>query len=85
MAISDGKYDKARDILIGAGSNTARASHRKHTQGGSPDDHGRQLLVEARDEFRRGDPGLDSLHSGMSQRHYAAIHSAADEMGIDRW
>ena len=86
MAISDHDYNKARDILIDAGSETAGKSHPKHTDGaGSPDDHGKDLLREARDEFREADEGKEDLKSGMTQEHYDAIHAAADEMGIDEW
>lgn len=84
--ISDNNYNTARAILIAAGSNSAAASHPKHTQGaGSPDGHGIALLQEARDEFRAADVGQPGLVSGMTQAHYGAIHNAADQMGIVQW
>ncbi|WP_220377952.1 hypothetical protein [Streptomyces inhibens] len=45
------------------------------------------LLREARDEFRQSDLGLpdEQKKSGMSEPHYAAVHKAADEMGINHW
>lgn len=86
MAISDRDYNQARAILINAGSNTANASHPKHTGGaGSPDNHGQSLLREARDEFRNSDRGQPALRSEMTQAHYDAIHAAAAEMGIQNW
>ena len=86
MAISDLDYNRARSILVDAGSATAAASHTKHTQGrGSPVGHGQQLLREARDEFRRSDRGYEDLRSSMTADHYAAVHSAARRMGITAW
>jgi hypothetical protein len=87
MAISDANYNRARGILVAAGSRTAAASHEKHTQGtGSPDGHGQQLLREARDEFRRVDANTaPDLNSGMTLAHYNAVHSAAATMGISNW
>ena len=86
MAISDNNYNRARAILVAAGSNTAVTSHEKHTQGaGSPDGHGQALLREARDEFRGTDAKQPNLHSGMTQAHYTAIHSAAQQMNIQDW
>ena len=85
-AISDNNYNKARTILVAAGSITAQKSHEKHTQGaGSPDGHGQTLLGEARDEFRETDAGQPNLHSGMTQAHYTAIHNAAQQMSIQDW
>lgn len=85
MSISDDQYNRARAILIEAGSRTASSSHAKHTQGrGSPVGHGQQLLREARDEFREADRQSGS-HSGMTEAHYKAIHRAAQEMGISNW
>jgi hypothetical protein len=86
MSISDNDYNTARDILAKAGSNTAAASHVKHTQGqGSPEHHGKQLLREARDEFRGKDHGQPNLQSGMTAAHYQAINRAAKQMGITNW
>ncbi|MBN3217580.1 hypothetical protein CUU54_03920 [Pectobacterium polaris] len=86
MAISDNDYNRARAILIAAGSNSARASHEKHTQGaGSPDSHGQSLLRGSRDEFRAADRGQPNLQSEMTQAHYNAIHAAAQQMGIQNW
>ncbi len=84
MAISDYSYNKARKILIEAGSYTAKASHPAHTQGnGSPDGHGRSLLQEARNEFRVSDSGESNLKSGVTLDHYNAIHKAATQLNID--
>lgn len=84
--INDGDYNAARNTLIAAGSNSAKASHPKHTQGrGSPDGHGIALLREARDEFRAADAGQAHLVAGMTQAHYDAIHAAAERMGITMW
>ncbi len=84
--ISDYQYNRARNILVQVGSHTAGVSHPKHTQGtGSPESHGRQLLREARDEFRQLDANLPDLRSGMTQAHYNAIHQAANTMTISQW
>ena len=86
MAISDNNYNSARAILINAGSQTANASHPKHTQGaGSPEGHGQDLLREARDEFRGVDAQKPNLVSGMIQEHHTAIHNAAKKMSISNW
>jgi len=79
MAISDHDYNTARNMLIVAGSDTAEKSHPKHTGGaGSPNSHGRQLLVEARDEFNMMNPVART--NGR-----AAVVAAANQMGIDHW
>jgi hypothetical protein len=86
MTISDSDYNAARSLLVTAGSDTARNSHVKHgTKGGSPMDHGKKLLQEARDEFRRQALGQKALKSGMIERHYKAIHDAARKMGVTGW
>ena len=86
MSISDADYNRARAILVQAGSATASKSHDKHTQGsGSKDSDGQGLLREARDEFRGADAGQPGLQSGMTQAHYDAVHQAADRMGITQW
>lgn len=86
MAISDRDYNNARAVLVRAGSRTAEASHDRHTRGaGSPDEYGKSLLREARDEFRKMDRGQAGLVSEMSRAHYDAVHTAADTMGLDRW
>ncbi|MEZ4453146.1 MAG: hypothetical protein R3B09_27035 [Nannocystaceae bacterium] len=86
MAISDQNYNTARSTLVQAGSLSAAKSHVKHTNGaGSPDGHGRSLLAEARDEFRRTDAGQPNLQSGMTAGHYTAIHTAATQMGLTNW
>lgn len=86
MAISDHNYNTAKAILTQAGSNSAAASHNKHTQGkGSPLAHGRSLLAEARDEFRRLDAGQGNLQSDMTVAHYNAVHAAARQMNVTVW
>lgn len=85
MPIKPDDYNTARNILVQAGSDSASKSHPKHNVDSVPDSHGRDLLAEARDEFRGIDAGGEDLHSEMSQDHYDAIHSAADVMGIDQW
>lgn len=82
--ISDAEYNQARNTLIDAGSNSARASHPKHnTRGGSPDNHGRQLVSEAIQEFRNMDAGGDMLTRGMTMNHFVAVSNAATEMKMD--
>jgi|JI102314A1RNA_FD_contig_41_2324941_length_312_multi_2_in_0_out_0_1 hypothetical protein len=79
-------YNSARSQLVTAGSNSARASHVKHPPDKSfPDDHGKALLREARDEFRNTDKDLEGNVSGMTRTHHDAIHSAAGKMGIGSW
>lgn len=86
MAISDRRYNAARQILVSAGSATAAAAHVQHTQrAGVPDHYGTQLLVEARNEFRAADVGQPGLRSQMTAAHYGAVHGAAAEMNIDHW
>ena len=86
MAISDGDYNAARMILVGAGSMSAQASHVKHTQGaGSPNGHGVALLAQARNEFRVINAGQPNLQADMNAAHYNAIHAAAVRMGITNW
>ena len=86
MSISDNDYNRARAILVQAGSKTASKSHDKHTQGaGSNDSDGQSLLREARDEFRGTDGAQPNLQAGMTQGHYDAVHQAAGRMGITQW
>ena len=85
MPLNPAKYNKARDILGTAGSNSAKKSHPKHNTDQVPDDHGKALLREARDEFRKADKGKEGLQSEMLPAHYEAIHKAAKEMGITSW
>ena len=86
MSISDGDYNRALEILVGAGSRTADVSHVKHTQGkGSPDGHGVALLAQARDDFRLMDNGQTPLEAGMTIAHHDAIKAAAKKMGIKYW
>jgi len=86
MSISDGDYNRALEILVGAGSRTADVSHVKHTQGkGSPDGHGVALLAQARNEFRVINAGQPNLQADMNAAHYNAIHAAAVRMGITNW
>lgn len=84
--IKNDSYNRARTLLVNAGSASASKSHVKH---GKPDDcpaeHGVSLLREARDEFRGTDAGQENLRSEMTGAHYQAIHSAANEMGIKGW
>jgi hypothetical protein len=85
MPVNPAKYNKARDILGTAGSMSAKKSHKKHDTDSVPDDHGKSLLREARDEFRKTDKGKPGLKSDMLPAHYDAIHKAATEMGITSW
>jgi len=79
MQISDDKYNKARDILATAGSDKAKKSHMKHTQGkGSPEAHGVAMLREARDEF-------NGMPDPKKTAGRAAVVKAAKEMGITKW
>ena len=83
MSISDRRYNRAKAILSQAGSNTAAASHNKHTQGkGSPDGHGRNLIAEARAEFMAADVGQANLQNGMTAAHDRAISDAESELNI---
>lgn len=86
MPIKDEDFNKAKSILTQAGSSSAGKAHVKHTQGkDSPDGDGKQLLQEARDEFRETDVRQPNLKAGMTQAHYDAIVKAATEMGITEW
>jgi hypothetical protein len=81
--IKEADYNAAKGILTKAGSKTASKSHAKHnTDGTVEEDHGKELLREARDEFRKSNPGTQS---GMEQAQYDAIHKAAGKMGISSW
>ena len=84
--ISDGDYNAAKAILEKAGSMTAKKSHKKHgNASGSPEEHGKSLLAEARDEFQGTDKGGKVHKAGMTKAHYDAVHSAAKKMGVTRW
>jgi hypothetical protein len=51
MTIKDADYNKARALLVKAGSKSAAKSHDKHTnKKGSPDGHGKSLIAEAKAE-----------------------------------
>ncbi len=79
-------YNSARSALILAGSKSAGKSHPKHPPDKDyPEDHGKGLLREARDEFRVTDKDLEGNVSGMTRTHHDAIHSAAGKMGIGSW
>jgi hypothetical protein len=86
--LHDHDYNAARKTLVDAGSKTAHKSHDKHTQGkGSPEEHGKELLRESRDEFRESDKDLpaEDKKSEMAPHHHEAIHRAAEQMGIPEW
>jgi hypothetical protein len=79
MQVADDDYNKARDVLITAGSQTAQKSHTKHTQGkGSPEGHGQALLREARDEF-------NGMQDPQKTAGRAAVVKAAKQMKIEKW
>jgi hypothetical protein len=84
LAIKVADYNTARNTLIQAGSKTAEKSHPAHDKD-VPDGHGKELLREARDEFREADKGNQNLKSEMTQGHYDAVHKAAKVMGITDW
>jgi hypothetical protein len=78
MPISTHAYNTARNILIASNSRTAAASHPKHGGDRWPDDHGRSLLREARDEFNQ-------LPEPVRSQKRAVVVIAAGLMGIERW
>ena len=80
-----GKYNTAKAALTKAGSKSAAKSHTQHGAKECPDEYGKQMLREARDEFRKADKGQAELKSEMTQAHYDAIHTAAKTMGISNW
>jgi hypothetical protein len=82
--ISDADYNRARTTLVNAGSNSAAASHVKHTGGrGSPDGHGVALVNGAIAEFRATDAAAPARTRGMTMAHFVAVSNAAHEMGLD--
>ena len=82
--ISDDQYNQARNTLVAVGSKSAKASHVKHTQGkGSPDGHGKALLMEAIQEFRASDAMGPALTRGMTIEHFVAVSNAATEVGMN--
>jgi len=96
--ISDGDYNKAKKILEDAGSDTAKKSHKKHgNDDGSPEDHGVQLLREARDELlgiadktypkdaRKADPKQKRQWEDAYKAAKKATQQAAKVMGVNRW
>lgn len=84
MPISDQNYNDARHLLLSAGSNTAKASHVKHSKkNSSPDGHGKDLLIEAIREFRQQDAQNQALTRGMSMMHFVAVSNAATIMELD--
>jgi hypothetical protein len=64
--IQRNNYNQARNILVAAGSRTARAAHPAHNNNAVPVGHGLQLLRQARDE-------------GIARN---AIHRAAQVMNL---
>lgn len=88
MQISDKQYNEAKAILTKAGSLKASKSHPKHgNDGGSPDTHGKALLVEARDELvaaanKLSDP---AKKEEAIKKAKAATRDAASKMGITSW
>jgi hypothetical protein len=72
-------------VLKGAGSKAAEKTHNKHNVDQVPDDHGKALLREVRDECRAQDRGKPGLKSDMLPAHYDAVHKAARETGISSW
>jgi hypothetical protein len=79
------KYNSAKAGLTRAGAASAGKSHVQHKTDTVPDDYGKQLLRECRDEFRKADKGKPDLQSEMTAVHYKAIHDAATLMGISSW
>jgi hypothetical protein len=73
-------YNKAKAALTKAGAKSAAKSHVKHgTDGTCPEDHGKKLLQEARDEF-------DKLTDDAKKKAGRdAVVAAAKVMGITRW
>ena len=86
--ISDKQYNDAKAILVRAGSKSAAASHVKHgNDGGSPESHGKALLVESRDELvglanKLTDP---AKKEEAVKKAKAATREAASKMGISSW
>jgi hypothetical protein len=81
--IKEADYNAAKAILTKAGSKSAGKSHGKHnTDGTVEEDHGKEMLREARDEFRKTNKGEKS---GMAEPQYEAVHKAASKMGISNW
>jgi hypothetical protein len=78
MPISTHDYNTARNMLIAGGSRTAAASHPKHGGDRWPDDHGKSLLREARDEFNQ-------LAEPVRSEKRAVVVNAAKQMGITEW
>lgn len=85
MTIKSYDFNKARDILVQAGSRTADKVHILHDGKEAKEIDGKLMLQEARDDFRRTDTHQSGLHSGMTETHYKAIHDAAEQMGIKNW
>lgn len=88
MPISDADYNRAKAILEKAGSLKAAKSHKKHgNSGGSPDQHGVDLLVEARDELVEAARRIaDPIRQAAAVRAAKAeVSKAAGAMGITHW
>ena len=78
--IKSDAYNKAKAALTKAGSATAGKSHVKHgTDGTCPEDHGKALLREARDEFNK------LKEEAKKKVGRDAVVSAAKTMGIASW
>ena len=78
-------YNSARSTLVLAGSKSAGKSHPKHNTDSCPEEHGKSLLQEARDEFQESDKKGVIHRAGMTFHHYDAIHKAATKMGVTKW
>jgi hypothetical protein len=85
MPISDSDYNQATSDLDNSKEVILPELHIvKHTRGkGSPDGHGRQLIIEAIQEFRLLDAGAVALTGGMTIVHFVAVSNAATEMELD--
>jgi hypothetical protein len=78
VTISTHNYNTARNLLIAAGSLSAKKSHPKHGGDAWPDGHGQSLLREARDEF-------NIWPEPARSQGRAVVVAAGAQMGIANW
>lgn len=82
MAINDGDYNQARELLAAAGSLTAEKADLKDSRNSNAQDgYGKQLIIEAIMDFRDGASG-DGLENGMSVENSLIVARAAGMMGL---
>ena len=84
MPIKYRKYVSARELLIKADCDSAEKSHKPHARNGDvPDRHGRELILEAIEEFQGKSNGSGTMVNGMNRDNEEIILKVARKLGIN--